>query len=107
MPSALQLSVAGSCRGTVVSMGCSIIRGEFDAGVLHEMEERKKLILFNILRLEKLYNKKKLKFIMAFKFYFIFPFYTISFSFQSRVIPAIAVVLFSTETNVAVENHFT
>lgn len=26
-PSALQLSVAGSCRGTVVSIGCSTIRG--------------------------------------------------------------------------------
>uniref|UniRef100_A0A1B0B0V7 Uncharacterized protein n=1 Tax=Glossina palpalis gambiensis TaxID=67801 RepID=A0A1B0B0V7_9MUSC len=26
-PSALQLSVAGSCLGTVVSMGCSTIRG--------------------------------------------------------------------------------
>lgn len=27
LPSALQLSVAGSWRGTVVSMGCSTIRG--------------------------------------------------------------------------------
>jgi len=30
LPSALQLSVAGSCRGTVVSMGCSTIRGGWD-----------------------------------------------------------------------------
>lgn len=26
-PSALQFSVTGSCRGTVVSIGCSVIRG--------------------------------------------------------------------------------
>lgn len=107
MPSALQLRVAGSCRGTVVSMGCSIIRGEFDAGVLHEMEERKSSFYSISFYWKNCTTEKKLKFIMAFKFYFIFPFYTISFSFQSRVIPAITVVLFSTEKNVAVENHFT
>lgn len=26
-PSALQFNVSGSCRGTVVSIGCSVIRG--------------------------------------------------------------------------------
>jgi hypothetical protein len=31
MPSTLQLSVTGSFRGTVVSIGCSIIRGIWKA----------------------------------------------------------------------------
>lgn len=31
-PSALQFNVAGSCLGTIVSIGCSIIRGIWDPG---------------------------------------------------------------------------
>ncbi len=30
VPSALQFNVAGSCLGTVVSIGCSVMRGRFD-----------------------------------------------------------------------------
>jgi len=45
-PSALQLRVAGSCRGTVVSMGCSTIRGGCEPAEKMQKEQWRRLKRF-------------------------------------------------------------